>query len=106
MQIGETCIAKTPHETSLPPCKLLTRLAANPGTDITQIPTPLEDTDNSGEVEGVECAKAYQMLMQFATEDKLDSIAQTLENGCVEGPGGGCQVPNKIVWKALDEMQS
>jgi hypothetical protein len=49
------------------------------------------------------------MLMQFATtEDKLDTVAHALENGCVanNGPGGGCKVPNKVVWEMLDDIQS
>jgi hypothetical protein len=49
------------------------------------------------------------MLMQFATtEDKLDTVAYSLENGCVanKGPGGGCKVPNRVVWKALGDIQS
>jgi hypothetical protein len=49
------------------------------------------------------------MLMQFATtEDRLDTVALALENGCVanKGPGGGCKVPNKVVWMTLDDIQN
>ncbi|KAL8857851.1 MAG: hypothetical protein Q9178_005607 [Gyalolechia marmorata] len=91
------------------PCKLLTHLAANPSADITQMPTAL-DEEGLGPKEtkdGVSCSNAYRMLMYYATtESKLDAVAHILEEGCVPtaGPGEGCTVKNKTIWKALDNL--
>jgi hypothetical protein len=95
-----------------PPCKLLTRLAINPTADITQIPTaPSEDEEpdgaGAGDDDGIPCSRAYRMMMQYATPGaKLDAVAQILEEGCepCAGPGGGCRVKNKTIWKALDDV--
>ncbi|KAK4122330.1 hypothetical protein N657DRAFT_499685 [Parathielavia appendiculata] len=91
------------------PCKLLSLLAENPSADITQVPVhpraadPLHDT---AQREGdVECGKAYEMLMQYATsEEKMDYVARALEAGCTANGKGGCAVKKKVVWEALDSM--
>jgi hypothetical protein len=92
----------------MPPCKLLSRLAENPSADITQLPIPpgpvgiQETADNEG---GVECGKAYEMLIRYATsEEKLDGISQALERGCVSNGKGGCAVKKKVVWQVLDDL--
>lgn len=87
----------------------MTRLAANPQTDLTQIPMSSGEstTANADEKpdDGIECSKAYQMLIQYATtEEKLETVALALERGCVKGPVGGCKVQNEAMWKALDEL--
>ncbi|KAH9216590.1 hypothetical protein DL95DRAFT_522669 [Leptodontidium sp. 2 PMI_412] len=105
----QTRIEETSSTTPLAPCKLITHLAANPHADITQMPTAIDGRDEVDGVDGVQCSRAYQMLMQFATtEEKIDTIALALESGCVanKGPGGGCKVQNKFLWKALDDIQS
>jgi hypothetical protein len=113
-QIGEVCrSAASPSGDPLlaarskPPCKLLSRLAENPGADLTQIPVlPAADElvpAAGGDAEGVECAKAYEMLMRFATsEEKIDDVAEALENGCTSNGQGGCAVKNKVIWQVLD----
>jgi hypothetical protein len=88
----------------LSPCKILTRLAEDPSADVTQ---PNTEGWSPGDQEngGVECSKAHNMLMQFATtEAKLDAISQTLEQGCVKKAGGGCKVRNEAIWKAIDDV--
>ncbi|KAK7212755.1 hypothetical protein V2G26_019933 [Clonostachys chloroleuca] len=91
------------------PCKLLSHLAENPAADITQIPVPpssshpAEDATHHGG--DVECGKAYEMLMQYATsEEKMDRVAQALEGGCTPTGKGGCAVKKNVVWEALDSM--
>ena len=94
------------------PCKLLSLLAENPTADITQVATVgpgpndhlrLKDTaDREGDVE---CGKAYQMLMRYATsEDKMDYVARALEAGCTSTRQGACAVKKKVIWEALDNM--
>lgn len=91
------------------PCKLLSLLAENPAADITQVPVhpsavdPLQDTAHrDGDVE---CGKAYEMLMQYATsEEKMDYVSRTLEAGCTSTGQGGCAVKKKVIWEALDSM--
>jgi hypothetical protein len=97
------------HDKQKPPCKLLTRLAENPAADITQVPVlplsvdPLRDPMHHGE--DVECGRAYEMLIRYATsEGKMDDIARTLEKGCTANGKGGCAVKSKVVWQALDNM--
>jgi hypothetical protein len=102
---SETSLASCPPA----PCKLLTHLAANPGADITQMPTASdeEELDPKGADDGISCSNAYRMLLRYATtEPKLDAVAQILEEGCVPnaGPGKGCRVKNKTIWKALDDI--
>ncbi|KAH7412701.1 hypothetical protein BKA64DRAFT_637393 [Cadophora sp. MPI-SDFR-AT-0126] len=88
----------------LPPCKVLTRLAENPSADITQSLVTGEQHDDRVD-DGVECSKAHNMLMQFATsEEKLDRISQALERSCLGRKGGGCKVPNAAMWKAIDDV--
>lgn len=91
----------------LPPCKLLSLLAVEPRADITQLPTQGSEIDNPELTDGVECSKAYRMLMQFATtESKLNTISHALESGCIanEGSRGGCRVRNKAMWEAIDHV--
>ncbi len=94
------------------PCKLLSLLAENPTADITQVVTVgrspnehlrLKDTaDREGDVE---CGKAYQMLMRYATsEEKMDYVAGALEAGCTPTRQGACAVKKKVIWEALDNM--
>ncbi|KAH8587408.1 hypothetical protein B0O99DRAFT_400201 [Bisporella sp. PMI_857] len=108
-----SCATQPTQEASLAPkaapCKLITHLAANPQADITQMPATVDGTHEVDGSDGVECSRAYQMLMQFATtEEKIDTIALALENGCVanKGSGGGCKVQNKFLWEALDDVQT
>jgi hypothetical protein len=56
--------------------------------------------------DGVECSRARDMLMRFATtEEKLDVVASALEEGCVRNrSGGGCHVKNGALWKTLDRI--
>ena len=91
------------------PCKLLTRLAADPGADITQIPT----LSDEGELDpirapgGISCSSAYRMLMHHATtESRVDVVAHVLEEGCTPStkPGQGCMIKDKTIWKALDDI--
>lgn len=105
-----TVLVETPtcHDKQVMPCKLLSRLAENPAADITQIPVPpssfdsLEDATHHG---GVECGKAYEMLLQYVTsEEKMDHIARVLEGGCFSTGSGGCAVKKNVVWEALDSM--
>ncbi|KAH8657276.1 hypothetical protein BGZ61DRAFT_371602, partial [Ilyonectria robusta] len=114
-QLGEVCrSAASPSGDPLlaarpkPPCKLLSRLAENPGADLTQnpdLPAADELAPTSGDVEGIECAKAYEMLMRFATsEEKIDDVAEALENGCTSNGQGGCAVKKKVIWQVLDGM--
>ena len=97
-----------PIPTPSAPCKLLSRLTVNPTADLTQI--PLAPADREGNIavdDGIPCARAYQMLIHYATsEPKLDAVAGILEEGCVpnEGPGGGCRVRSKTIMKALDDV--
>jgi hypothetical protein len=97
----------TEVSSTLAPCKLISRLAEDPNTDITQILVGDHETDKPAPIDGVECSKAYRMLMQFGTtEEKLDKISQALEVGCTanEEPHGGCRVRNEIIWKAIDDL--
>jgi hypothetical protein len=109
--LTQPVIASIAEVSSVPrpaPCKLMTQLAANPSADITQVPIELDQIDKPGQADGVECSRAYEMLMQFATtEENLDAIALALENGCVanRGPGGGCKMKNTYIMKALDDIQ-
>ncbi|KAH6883567.1 hypothetical protein B0T10DRAFT_410924, partial [Thelonectria olida] len=115
-RLGEVCrSASSPSGDPLlaarskPPCKLLSRLAENPGADLTQI-FVLPAADElvpvaGGDTEGVECAKAYEMLMRFATsEERIDDVAEALENGCTSNGQGGCAVKKKVIWQVLDGM--
>jgi hypothetical protein len=93
------------------PCRLLTLLAGNPSADITQALGPSElnkistNSDGPGANDnGVECSKAYRMLMPYATsEEKMNKIAEALESGCTPSATGGCKVKNRVLWKVLDE---
>lgn len=82
----------------------MSRLAENPSTDLTQIGvSDLQVEEN--EADGMECSKAYKMLIQFATtEEKLDTISQALESGCTRGSKGGCKVRNEAILIAIDHV--
>lgn len=85
------------------PCKLLTRLAANPGSDVSTILAATESEQNPDSAEGgVPCESAYKMLMRYATsEEKMEALARSLEDGCVPNSDGGCKVKNETVSQAL-----
>lgn len=103
----EICPTKSPPEdSSPPPCKILTILAGNPGADITQLPAPTNGDGACEEPDGVECLRAREVLMSYATsEKKLDEISQTLEKSCVKNKsGGGCHVKKDVLWSALDRI--
>lgn len=77
------------------PCKVITHLAENPSTNVTQMPVKADGETDCSNPDRVECSKAYRMLMQYATsEEKLDTISRALEEGCVanKGSGGGYRV--------------
>jgi hypothetical protein len=98
-------VSPTPVFTA--PCKLISRLAENPSTDITQFIVGNHEMDEYAPTDGVECSKAHQMLMKFATtEEKLDTACRALEDGCManEGSRRGCRVRNEVIWKAIDDL--
>jgi len=87
----------------VPPCKILTRLKLDPSADPRNIPG--EEDDRSADEGGVPCARAYKMLVPYATsEEKMDALAERLEEGCVSDGKGGCKVRNEAVWRALDDV--
>lgn len=93
------------EESSQPPsapCRLLTRLAANPGSDVSQI-LAASDIERADSTEGgLPCQSAYKLLMRYATsEEKMKALARSLEEGCVPNSGGGCKVKNETVSQAL-----
>ena len=99
----------TCHGKTIMPCQLVSRLAENPAADITQIPVrpssadPLKDAQHYGG--DVECGKAYEMLMHYATsEEKMEHVARALEGGCTSTGKGNCVVKKNVVWEALDSM--
>ncbi|KIW13671.1 hypothetical protein PV08_08862 [Exophiala spinifera] len=52
----------------------------------------------------VECTRAYQMVMPFATStDKVDTISMKLKQGCVrDKKNGGCKVKADVMWEILE----
>ncbi len=91
------------------PCKLLSLLAENPTADITQVrvhPSSVDPLQVTVHREGdVECGKAYEMLMRYATsEESMDYVSRKLEAGCTSTGQGGCAVKKKVIWEALDSM--
>ena len=74
--------------------------------DITQLLPPLHGEPGRKETDGVECLQAREMLMRYATsEQKLDDISQTLEQGCVKNSSGrGCHIKNDVIWNTLDRV--
>lgn len=114
---AEETVASRDGQVAGRPCKLLSLLAENPAADLTQVQVPaarpssaddpLQDQTAQGREEGdVECGRAYEMLMRYATsEEKMDRVARALEAGCVStGQHGGCAVKKKAIWEALDGM--
>ena len=102
----ETCASR---DGRVGPCRLLSLLAEDPTADITQVtahPHPADPPPDTAHGEGdVECGKAYEMLMRYATsEEKMDYIARALEAGCTSTGQGACAVKKKVVWEALDGM--
>lgn len=100
---------RTRHDKQIMPGKLLSRLAENPATDITQVPVPpgsvdpLQDATYHGG--DVECGKAHEMLMRYTTsEEKMHRVARALEGGCTSTGKGGCVVKKVAIWEALDSM--
>lgn len=105
-QPGKVCPGKTKLQPKPTPCKVISYLASNPNADITQMPISEDEPQEANEPGGVQCSKAYRMLMQFATTDeKLETISHALESGCVKNSSGGCKVRNEVLWKALDDVQ-
>ncbi|GAB1316118.1 hypothetical protein MFIFM68171_06328 [Madurella fahalii] len=91
------------------PCKLLSLLAENPTADITQVtahPSSVDTLQGTAHGEGdVECGKAYEMLMRYATsEEKMDYVARALETGCTPTGQAACAVKKKVIWEALDGL--
>ena len=85
----------------------MTYLSENSAADFTQLvlpPTPDEQAGvTSRNPEGVECASAYTMLMQYANSDeRMDKIAKALEKGCTSSEGGACVMKKSVIWKVLD----
>ncbi len=108
---AETAVCSTetePCDRGTRPCQLLSLLAENPAADITQVVTagPGPEDQGTADREGdVECGKAYQMLMRYATsEEKMDYVARALEAGCTSTGQGGCAVKKQAIWEALDNM--
>lgn len=111
MPVQSVPVQESPPE-QFAPCKLATRLAGNGNADIAKSAFDIHDvaiSDDGTEQEedGVECSKALRMLAGFATtEEKFESVARALENGCVpvNGKKGRCKVKNESLWTALDEV--
>jgi hypothetical protein len=83
---------------------LLTRLKLDPSADPRDILDDEEDGGSAGG-DGVPCTRAYKMLIPYATsEEKMDALAERLEEGCVKDGKGGCKVRNEAVWRALDDV--
>ena len=60
---------------------------------------------DGGDEGGIECGKAYEMLMRYGTSmEKVGDIARALESGCTSNGRGGCAVKKKVVWQVLDDM--
>ena len=85
------------------PCKLLTRLTTNPGSDVSMILAGAEMGQKGDSAEGgLSCESAYKLLMRYATSDeKIEALARSLEEGCVPNSGGGCKVKNETLAQAL-----
>lgn len=97
--------ATSAGKTILPPCKLVEQLAANPSADITQLPIVPDEGDTVDNPDSTSCARAYQLLMQYATTDeKLKALASTVAQGCVpdKTAGRGCSMKNMVIMDALD----
>ncbi|DAA76581.1 TPA_exp: Uncharacterized protein A8136_7258 [Trichophyton benhamiae CBS 112371] len=107
-QVGKSTCNKGLPPRTLPPCKILTRLAAEPHTDIAQLTATSDDGLDSVQAgDEISCSRAHQLLMQYATsEEKLDAIAEVLENGCVPnaGPEGGCKIRGSTISQALLDL--
>jgi hypothetical protein len=109
-RLANSCSSESlekPPDSTIPPCKLLSILAGNPRADITQIPLPpnSDRTTCVSNEDGVECSRAYKMLIHYATsEEKMDDIAKALEDGCTPMKGGGCKVKSSTILSTLDKV--
>jgi hypothetical protein len=56
----------------------------------------------------VECSRAYQMVMPFATSnDKMEAISLKLKEGCsIDKERGGCKVKANVMWEVLDNAMN
>ncbi|GAM40378.1 hypothetical protein TCE0_039f12684 [Talaromyces pinophilus] len=85
------------------PCKLFSRITTDSAGNTPQVINPsVEETEQDLSQDGLSCSAAYQFLMQHATsEEKISSLARTLEEGCVPISKGGCKVKTKTLAEAL-----
>jgi hypothetical protein len=85
------------------PCKLLSRITTDSAGNTSQVINPsVEETEHDLSQDGFSCSAAYQLLMQHATsEERINSLARTLEEGCVPTSKGGCKVKTKTLAEAL-----
>jgi hypothetical protein len=52
----------------------------------------------------VECSRAQQMVLPFATNaDKVEIISKKLKQGCVANKSGGCKVKAEVMWAILED---
>jgi hypothetical protein len=83
----------------------MTRLKDDLSVDMRQIPAKSTANDEEVPTDGVECSKAYKMLISYAnTDERLDAVARVLEEECVGNKDGGCWVKNTTVYHALDKI--
>lgn len=66
----------------------------------------VSDLTPGGTVNGnVECSLAQTMVLPFATTDnKVDTISEKLQEGCVISKGGGCAVKASVMWEILEDV--
>lgn len=100
-ELRDSAGASSPQPST--PCRLLTRLAANPSSDVSHILAASDTESKPDNAEGgVTCESAYKLLMRYATsEEKLNALARALEDGCVPDSGGGCKVKHESISEAL-----
>lgn len=57
-----------------------------------------------GPGDDVECSRAYQMVMPFASShEKAEAMARKMKAGCVaDKKTGGCKVKAKVMWEVLE----
>ena len=84
---------------------MLACLASNPGAHIEIVAAPEDQSVVSTNDDGVECAKAYEMLTPYATTERnLSLVTETLAKGCTKQARGGCKVNKQIIWQALENL--
>lgn len=103
----DTLPGRAKSHDQLSPCRLLSFLAENPAADVTQLSIrpksigPPRDAVSAV----VECGKAYEALLPYATsEENWGYIGKALEGGCRADGKGGCAVDKEVVWNTLDKM--